>query len=371
MTKYKLTAAQVVGQSRKYKNYQEKYKLGTRAQMWDFHWCPGSSNYTIWAMLYEDYTRRNYQKQAWCAMFVSDIVVLALVECCNMSLTDAIPAAKDLCGGDLPYNCQSFVNSHKGDTRLNHSPKIGSFVLFHTGNKYGHIGICTGVDGNRKGFTSCEGNTSGGADKVIPDGGAVCEKWHSLSSTTLFWHPEYNISTTVVDKPIKVQTGEKGLRVTASSLNIRTSPNGAISNRGKSAYNSGTYVFPYEKQFVDGKAWYRTNDGWISASYLSGWVLEQNGQWWYLKEGYIFDVNSWFLIDNVWYYAMNTGYIATSVWIQYKGNDYYCTSDGSMGRNAYVKSLDKELYYWLNNDGVWEPQWNTVAPNIEKYSIIL
>ena len=75
---YGLKASHVVDMARKYKNYQEKSKLGTRAQMWNFHWSPGYNNYTIWAMLYNDYVRRNFQGQAWCAMFGADVFVLAL-----------------------------------------------------------------------------------------------------------------------------------------------------------------------------------------------------------------------------------------------------------------------------------------------------
>ena len=65
---YGLKASHVVDMARKYKNYQEKSKLGTRTQMWNFHWSPGYNNYTIWAMLYTDYVNRNFQGQAWCAI---------------------------------------------------------------------------------------------------------------------------------------------------------------------------------------------------------------------------------------------------------------------------------------------------------------
>ena len=106
---YGLKASHVVDMARKYKNYQEKSKLGTRTQMWNFHWSPCYNNYTIWAMLYNDYVCRNFQGQAWCAMFGADVFVLALMER-GISQNNAVNAAKDLLGGDLPYNCQQFVN---------------------------------------------------------------------------------------------------------------------------------------------------------------------------------------------------------------------------------------------------------------------
>ena len=126
---YGLKASHVVDITRKYKNYQEKSKLGTRAQMWNFHWSPGYNNYTIWAMLYNDYVCRNFQGQAWCAMFGADVFVLALMER-GLSQNDAVKAAKDLLGGDLPYNCQQFVNQHLGDKRLDHKPTVGATVIF-------------------------------------------------------------------------------------------------------------------------------------------------------------------------------------------------------------------------------------------------
>lgn len=370
MNKYGLKASHVVSMGRKYKNYQEKYKMGTKEQMWDFHWAAGSSNYTIWAWLYKDYTGRDYQSQAWCAMYGSDIVVLALMEYCGLSEKDAVFAAKELYGGDLPYNCQSFVNAHKGDPRLNHTPKVGSAVIFHTGSKYGHWGTVTGVDSNGKGFTSVEGNTSGGANKVDPDGGAVVEKWHSLSHLTYFWHFDYDDEAnkpTLVTHKIKV--GEAGLTITATSLNIRKTPGGEQISGNKTTYTKGECIHPYEKTFIDGKAWYHTDLGWVSASYVQGWVLEENGQWWYVMPGYKFTVNDWQSIDGKWYYFDNTGYMVKSAWIQHKGDDYYMTSDGSMASEVYVKSTDKDLYYWVGKDGVWKP--DTDKPDLNKYKVVI
>lgn len=263
---YGLKASHVVDMARKYKNYQEKSKLGTRTQMWNFHWSPGYNNYTIWAMLYTDYVNRNFQGQAWCAMFGSDIFVLALMER-GLSQNDAVKAAKDLLGGGLPYNCQQFVNQHLEDKRLDHKPTVGATVIFLIGKKYGHFGIVSSVDSNGNGFTSVEGNTSGGADKVDPDGGAVCEKWHHLDGKTYFWHPAYDSET---EKPelimYGVSTGRKGLEVVgAEALFVRDS---AATGKTIGELKKGTMVKPIRKCFVDGKPWYQiaygTGVGWIS-----------------------------------------------------------------------------------------------------------
>lgn len=355
-----LKASQVVNEARKYKNYQEKSKLGTREQMWDFHWAAGNKNYTIFAMLYKDYTQRDYQGQAWCAMFGSVVLVLALMNQCGASAADALAAAKHLYGGDLPYNCQLFVNQHKGDPRLDHIPEPGAAVIFHTGTKYGHFGLVSGVDKNGGGFTSVEGNTSGGADKVDPDGGAVVEKWHSMSPLTYFWH--FNYVKEDAAKPTgayPISTGLKGLKVTAGRLPVHTYAGGEPTGE---AYALGESIYPSEKTFVDGKAWFHTDKGWCQAWNAEGWVLEDNGRWWYVMDGYTFSVNSWQEIDGEWYYFDNTGYMAKSQWISSKGKEYYVTASGAMARNSYIKSADKELYYWVGADGAWEAEWDIWRP---------
>lgn len=360
-----LKASQIVNMARRYKNYQEKRKMGTKEQMWDFHWAPGSANYTIWAWLYNDYTGRNFQGQPWCAMYGSDVVVLAYMECFGLSASEAIQEAKKLYGGDLPYNCQDFVNRHSGDKRLNHTPAIGCPVIFWTGSKYGHWGTCTSVDGNGKGFTSVEGNTSGGADKVDPDGGAVVEKWHTLDSKTFFWHPDFDPESTENAPVYGVSSGTAGLVITGD-LNIRkVAGNGKI----EGVYKKGERVWPLQKCFIDGKPWYRTERGWISARYVEGWVLEDNGYWWYVMQGYEFSVNKWQEISGVWYYFDNTGYMAASEWIQDAGKYYYVTESGEMARSVYIKSIDKELYYWVSSEGAWEPEWDTATPDLDKYRV--
>ena len=368
---YGLKASHVVDMARKYKNYQEKSKLGTRAQMWNFHWSPGYNNYTIWAMLYNDYVRRNFQGQAWCAMFGADVFVLALMER-GLSQNNAVTAAKDLLGGDLPYNCQQFVNQHLRDKRLDHKPAVGALVIFWTGKKYGHFGIVSSVNSNGNGFTSVEGNTSGGADKVDPDGGAVCEKWHHLDSKTYFWHPVYDSETEEPELIMYgVSTGQKGLKVVgAEALFVRDYP---ATGKAIGELKKGTMIKPIRKCFVDGKPWYQiaygAGVGWISARFLSGWVLEDNALWWYVQLGYCFAVNAWQQIDGIYYYFDSTGYMATSRWILDSGTYYYVTKSGEMARNAYVKSSDQNLYYWVGDDGAWQPEWDTKIPDFDKYQL--
>lgn len=379
---YKLKASTVIGTARKYKDYQEKRKIGTRDQMWDLHWCAGNNNYTIWAMLYKDYTGLNYQGQAWCAMFGTDIVALSFIKQYGVSDTEAAKLTRDFYGGDMPFNCQQFVTNHKNDSRLNHTPKVGSSVIFWTGAKYGHWGIVTNVDS--KGFTSIEGNTSGGSDKIDPDGGAVVEKWHSNDSRTYFYHPDYEEEYPVANPPLttyKVSTVvDGGLKVLAATLNIRNYP-GAKNNSSKvGTYKYGDIIVPLEKCFVEHSAWYRTDRGWISAAYLEGWVREDdnNCYWWYMHQGYTYTVSDWEKIGDYWYYMEDTGYIRASDWVQWKGNWYYVNMEGHMVTNAYVASTeyDEDLnplrYYWIDGSGIWyedKPWYTTEKPDLSRYKI--
>lgn len=68
----------------------------------------------------------------------------------------------------------------------------------------------------------------------------------------------------------------------------------------------------------------------------------------------------------LWYYMTDSGNMATSTWIDDK---YYVDHTGAMARNGYVKSKNSNMYYWVNGDGVWEPQWNTQNPDLKKYKL--
>lgn len=189
--------------------------------------------------------------------------------------------------------------------------------------------------------------------------------------------------------PILISVSQKGLQVAASSLNVRSTPNGVLMDY---TYKNGDYVHVKAKTFINNDPWFQLFDGnWVSAKYLTGWVQESNGKWWYLLKGYQwhqdsiqtiegndynFDkdgylVTGWFKKDNKWMYSHSSGIVAKSEWIKDSdGRYYYINNDSCMTTNAYVKSKDKDLYYWVNNDGVWEEYWNTSTPNLSKYKLV-
>lgn len=117
----------------------------------------------------------------------------------------------------------------------------------------------------------------------------------------------------------------------------------------------------------DGRWWYQHSDG----SYTKdGWEAI-DGQWYkFDREGWMqTGWQTWGVDKNgqaLWYYMTDSGNMATSTWIDDK---YYVDHTGAMARNGYVKSKDSGLYYWVNGDGVWEPQWNTYTPDLKKYKL--
>lgn len=107
------------------------------------------------------------------------------------------------------------------------------------------------------------------------------------------------------NKPIS--TGTSMVEVTASSLIIRDAPLG--NDTGK-RYKRGQRITPLEKLFANGKPWFRTNDGWVSAEYLEGWIKE-DGKWWYLMAGYTYPAGKLQVIDGAAYCFDYNGWLIT------------------------------------------------------------
>ena len=106
----------------------------------------------------------------------------------------------------------------------------------------------------------------------------------------------------------EVKSGIRGVRVTASSLIIRTTPKGT--DTGK-RYNKDQRVQPINKCFADGDPWIQTADGWISGKYLEGWLL-QDGRWWYLLSGYTYRHDTVCQIDGQAYAFDSDGWMITA-----------------------------------------------------------
>lgn len=125
--------------------------------------------------------------------------------------------------------------------------------------------------------------------------------------------------------------------------------------------------------------------------YPLGWSKTESGQWWYADtpqsiiagrwafiEGrwYVFDLKGfmivgWFKQGEDWYY-MNPedGTMISGQWVGVDGKSYYLTQSGLMARNAYIKSDETEVYYWVDAEGIYQKDYDTDKPDLEKYELV-
>lgn len=164
---------------------------------------------------------------------------------------------------------------------------------------------------------------------------------------------------------ISIDTSEIQGSIPSDNQTIPTTNEPPNSTLNKSA--NGTWI----KQ--GNQWWYQHADG----SYTSNGWEQIDGKW------YKFDQNGWMQSgwqtwgtdstgQTAWYYMgdPNDGSMKASTWVKGKNGEYYFVDhSGVMARDGYVKSVNSDVYYWVNGQGVWEPQWNTYNPNLNKYKL--
>lgn len=138
----------------------------------------GYNNYTkYWRDVYPA-----YQAQAWCACFISWIMMTAF----------GLETAKKLLR-HWPYvYCPTMANLFT----LYANPQVGDIVIFKHNGVFTHTGLVIKVQGDK--FWTIEGNTSG-ASGIVANGGGVCQKsyYNSQLPGTKFCRPDYSIVTSI------------------------------------------------------------------------------------------------------------------------------------------------------------------------------
>lgn len=138
------------------------------------------------------------------------------------------------------------------------------------------------------------------------------------------------------------------LTVRADSLNVRSGPQ--LYDFVKSV-KAGEVVQATERALISGDPWFHISDGWISGKYVEGWVKDNNNN------------NSW------WYVEKNYGY-PSATWRTIGGKDYCFGKDAYLFVYCYIKAADGVNYYWVDDDGVYMPEYTTKTPDRNKYRVV-
>lgn len=280
------------------------------------------------------------------------------------------------------------------------TPSEGYVVYFYNSNlkRIGHVGIVVSVDRARKTFKTVEGNTS---SKEFTTNGGICAG-HEYSYAAVggtnrvqgFGKPYFAEETCYASEFIDVA------RAWLDYEEKRTS--GTDAQLQEKHWNPGSNNYTWFGR------WYGIENGQWCQMFVSycayqacklhrtfkktGWEAQPDGRWKYFVEGrYV--AGKWLMIDNRWYVFDEAGYMITGwfgneadgwyylnpadgamlsgQWLEDKDKWYYLTKTGLMATYCYVLSSDGTTYYWLNENGVWEPEWNTAAPDLNKYELVI
>lgn len=279
----------------------------------------GTNNYTKYSRDINDAGLMGCQAQPWCGSYTF------WCELKTFGLEQALKNWNMTKSTYVGYNCFSTYNTFKSKGKVGMTPKLGALVIF----TFSHMGRVIDIytKNGVKYFSCIEGNTS--SNLTDRNGGQVKIKERAWSDSTIkgFCYIDYDVIEQEINEPKK-------------------------------------------------SGWYQENGGWRfylgdTGNYVKNDWYFYNGQYaWFDGNGMAIH-DTWYQYKNQWYYFGSNCYMISGQWIEYKGNQYYLTSDGSMAINSYIKSKDPNLnlYYWVNNDGIWKSEWDTEHPDLNKYKL--
>ena len=354
----------------------------------------GADNYTKYWQDCKEMGLPNYQGSYYC--------IASLFW--GMAKEYGLKEAQKLVYQTFMINCQETYNLFKLKGRVFSTPKVGDIVVFWNGSRFSHAEYVTSITTTT--FTTVGFNTSANSTSVVSNGGGVkYPKKYSISAAQnaghKFLRPEYGeqIQTGWIEKDGKWQYilddgsivkgrweyikdrwyvfDEAGYMITGWYLDTNN----------QWYYMNGDGTLSQQNWIKSDNKWYYTNsDGTLHKGWLqdgSDWyLLNENGEmqigWqkvndkWYvfLDDGKML-YNTWFKSLNDWYYLSSTGAMKTSQWIQQdNGEFYYVKEDGKMAVYSYIKDEYKNIYYWVNKDGIYDSNYDTDKPNLNKYKLV-
>jgi len=101
---------------------------------------------------------------------------------------------------------------------------------------------------------------------------------------------------------------------------------------------------------------------------VNGW-FSKDGKWIYRVNGELIK-GEWKFIDGRWYVFDNAGYAITG-WFEAGDTWYYLNPDDCAmisGQWLYYKNKTY-IYYWVDENGVYNSDYDTTTPNLKKYEI--
>ena len=281
--------------------------------------------------------------------------------------------------------------------RYGKEPRVGAIIEYYVASKgrIGHTGIVVDCE-FRNGaydFHTVEGN-SGNEVRIVH---------HYLTPAQIgggthgdgFCYPDFCAETCSAEQLVAIARSQVGYREKNNANDLesfRTDHDGGgnYTKFGAWAKSCGWGYNPAEwcAMFVSWCAYM----GCVSAhDYTPGWFKDGNN-WTYRKKGgeyardeWVYDGGRWYVFDNSghmirgwfkdstgdWYYLAGDGAMCSSQWVVDGDHQYYLTHSGEMARSAYVRSTkpfgNVFLYYWVNEKGEYEKQWDTAFPHLELY----
>lgn len=319
----------------------------------------------------------------------------------------AYEAGRKLLRGDYSAYTPDFASQGRKSGAYFTTPQVGDVVEFYSSGKrrVGHTGIVTAAALKNGMWTieTVEGNSSPGL--FTTDGGCVSVHRYEFLPSQVgganringFLRPDFCAETCSAEQLVSIARSQVGYCEKASNDHLedfRANPGTAnYTKYGAWAKQCGWGYQPAEwcGMFVSWCAYMACK---TAHDYTPGWIRQDDGSWSYRKDGdivrdkWLYDGGRWYVFDGAgrmitgwyhdsdgdWYYLADDGGMCASQWVADSRDSYYMTHTGAMARNAYVKA-DKPLngmwiYYWVNEHGKYEEQWNTAFPHLESYPLV-
>lgn len=283
--------------------------------------------------------------------------------------------------------------------RFSSTPSVGDIVYFYSNSlkRVAHVGIVVDLrkSAYRYEIRTVEGNTTSGSD-FSRNGGCVALKEYSFKISEIggtnringFGHPIFNSGECDIDTFIETAKKELGYmeKETNSDLDSKTANVGDKNFTKYGAWYGGNGLY-WCQQFVSWCAymacktyqvekatgWRKFRGNWryqINGKYVFDRWIKENDRW-YVLDGSGSMVKGWFKDGDNWYYLnRDDGAMLSGQWIKDDGKDYYLSKSGIMARHSYIKDKNNDVYYWVDDDGVYLKMYDTICPDLKKYELV-